>query len=221
MDFLFELLSKNETVGYLLKGGMLMYPLFICSVLSIAIIINRIWFYYYAHINEEHLMDRIKQFLDQNMVEEAIALCDSTQGPVAYILKAGLINHTQGQIAIEKAFEEAELEAIPLLEKYLPVLGTIASISTLLGFTGTVLGMIKAFNSIAASGTSSPTIVASGIAEALITTATGLLIAIPTVVFYHYFSNRVHLFTLEMEKRSKKLIGLLYKYKQGRENETK
>lgn len=202
---------KSGLLSYLLKGGMLIYPLLICSALSVAIIINRIWFYHFAQINEEHLMIRIKQFLDQNMTEEAIAFCDSTRGPLAYILKAGLVNYTRGQVAVEKAFEQAELQEIPLLEKYLPVLGTIASVSTLLGFTGTVIGMIKAFNSIAASGISSPTIVASGIAEALITTATGLLIAIPTVIFYHYFSNRVDRFTLEIEKRSKELTALLYK----------
>ncbi len=211
MASIWERFLNSEIISYLLKGGILMYPLLICSILSLGIIINRIWFYYRVQINEEYLMTRIKQFLDQNMIEEAIALCDSTPGPLAYILKAGLVNHARGLVAVEKSFEQAELEEIPLLEKGLPVLGTIASISTLLGFTGTVLGMIRAFNSIVAHGISSPTIVASGIAEALITTAAGLLIAIPTVVFYHYFSNRVDRFTLEIEKRSKELTELLYK----------
>ena len=118
---------------------------------------------------------------------------------------------------MEEAMETAGLNEVPRLEQYLPILHTIGSVATLLGFTGTVLGMISAFNAIAQAGVSSPSIVANGIAEALTTTATGLLIAIPTLVFYNYLSHRVDRFVLQIEKTSTELVYLLYR--RGEENE--
>jgi len=187
----------------------MMYPLLLCSILVIAIILNRGVAFYRAETDEKRLMIKIREFLNKGMPEGAVAICDRTSGPVAAILKAGLAQYVRGKHAMEEAFETAALYEIPRLEKFLPMLSTIASISTLMGFTGTVTGMISAFNAIAKANISSPAVVASGVAEALITTAAGLLIALPAVVSYKYFVGRVDKHVLEIEKRCKELIVII------------
>ena len=154
-------------------------------------------------------MGRIKGLVDQKRVEQAVAVCNNSKGPVASILKAGLSQYDKGQKAMEDAFETQASEEVPRLESYLPALATIAAVSTLMGFTGTVIGMIRAFDSIAAASATSPAIVASGISEALITTATGLLIAIPTLLFYRYFVHRVDRFVSEVERYCREVIRIL------------
>jgi len=196
-------------LNYFLRGGIMMYPLFLASVLALAIIINKLYVLSRARINERELMRRIKGLVNQKRIEQAVAVCNNSKGPVASILNAGLSQYNKGQRAIEDAFEAQALEEVPRLESYLPALATIAAVSTLMGFTGTVLGMIRAFDSIAAASATSPAIVASGISEALITTATGLLIAIPTLLFYRYFVHRVDRLVSEIERYCKELIKIL------------
>jgi len=197
-------------LNYFLRGGIMMYPLFLASVLALAIVINKLYVLSRARTNERELIAKIKELLNQKMVEQAVALCKNAKGPVASILKAGLNQYGKGQEAIENAFESQASEEVPRLESYLPALATIAAVSTLMGFTGTVLGMIRAFDSIAAASATSPAIVASGISEALITTAAGLLIAIPTLLFYRYFIHRVDRFVSEIERYCKELIKSLF-----------
>lgn len=192
-----------------IRGGIMMYPLLLCSVLIVAVIINRTMVFYRAETDEKRLMIRIKEFLEKDMPEGAIALCDRIGGPVAAILKAGLAEHEKGKAAMEEAFETAALYEIPRLEKFLAMLATMGSVSTLIGFSGTVLGMINAFNSIAKANISSPAVVASGVGQALITTAAGLLIAIPAIVAYQYFVGKVDRHVLEIEKRCKELINMV------------
>ena len=196
-------------LNYFLRGGIMMYPLFLASVLALAIIINRLQVLSRAKTGEKELMGRIKGLIDQKRVEQAVAVCNNSKGPVASILKAGLSQYDKGQKAMEDAFETQASEEVPRLENYLPALATIAAVSTLMGFTGTVIGMIRAFDSIAAASATSPAIVASGISEALITTATGLLIAIPTLLFYRYFVHRVDRFVSEVERYCRELIRTL------------
>lgn len=196
-------------LNYFLRGGIMMYPLFLASVLALAIIINKVQVLSRARTGERELMGRIKGLVNQKRVEQAVAVCNNSKGPVASILQAGLSQHNKGQKAMEDAFEAQASEEVPRLESYLPALATIAAVSTLMGFTGTVIGMIRAFDSIAAASATSPAIVASGISEALITTATGLLIAIPTLLFYRYFVHRVDRFVSEIERYCKELVRIL------------
>jgi biopolymer transport protein ExbB len=196
-------------LNYFLRGGIMMYPLFLASVLALAIIINKLQVLSRAKTGERELMGRIKGLVDQKRVEQAVAVCNNSKGPVASILKAGLSQYDKGQKAMEDAFETQASEEVPRLETYLPALATIAAVSTLMGFTGTVIGMIRAFDSIAAASATSPAIVASGISEALITTATGLLIAIPTLLFYRYFVHRVDRFVSEVERYCREVIRIL------------
>lgn len=194
--------------SYFIKGGPLMWPLLVCSVISLALIINRLIFYYRITHDEQILMKKIKSLISNNDTAQAVELCNKHPGPVGAVLKAGLLKFGDGKDEMAKAMDESGLYEIPYLEQYLSGLSTIASVSTLIGFTGTVTGMINAFNSIAVQGVSSPAVVARGISQALITTATGLIIAIPTLVFYHYFSYRFKRFVLEIERCSKELLKL-------------
>ncbi|MFH1283959.1 MAG: MotA/TolQ/ExbB proton channel family protein [bacterium] len=176
---------------YFLKGGFMMWPLFACSVISLAIIIERFFYFRKLARLDQEFLESLSKHLHGGAIAEATAACTKFATPLALVLRSGLEKLSQGKEAIKISIEESSMNHTTKLEKYLPFLAAIASVSTLMGFTGTVLGMIKAFGSIAREGVSSPAIVASGIGEALITTATGLLIAIPTVIAYHYFNYRV------------------------------
>lgn len=198
---------------YFLKGGIMMWPLLLCSILATTIIIERFINYHRIKIDVNEFLVRLRKHLYVNHMKEALALCEKTPGPVAFVLAAGIKESDHGRIAMEEAMEEAGLEAIPRVEKFLPMLSTLASVSTLLGFTGTVTGMIHAFNAIAASNITTPKIVASGVSEALMTTAYGLFIAIPTIVAYNYFVSRADGFVLEIEKSSAELIGIITRKK--------
>lgn len=190
-----------------------MWPLLICSILSAAIIIERFFYYHRAKTDIASFMSELKKLVYADRIAAAIFMCEQTPGPVAFVLAAGLKDKEHGRIAMEESMEEAGLYAIPKLEKFLPTLSTLASISTLLGFTGTVTGMISAFNAIAAANVTTPAVVANGVSEALITTAYGLFIAIPTVVAYNYFVSRVDNFVLGLEKGSAELIGIITREK--------
>lgn len=196
-------------VSFLLKGGIMMYPLFIASIVIVAIIIERLVYFHKIVVDEQELFVKVKDKLRSDGAEAAIAYCEKIGGPVAVILKAGLQQYGSDREKIEDSFEREALIEVPRLKRFLPALNTIGSVSTLIGFTGTVLGMIKAFNSIAVAGTTSPGIVAGGIAEALTTTAAGLVIAIPALIFYHYFSHKVDGILLEVEKASRNLMDVM------------
>ncbi|MGM0440974.1 MAG: MotA/TolQ/ExbB proton channel family protein [Elusimicrobiota bacterium] len=196
-------------LDFIAQGGIMMYPLLISSILVVAIVINRFYFFKKIEVDEEDLYVKVKDKLRSSSPKEAIAYSEEIGGPIANILIAGLQKYGRGPEEIEEAFEREALIEIPLLEKYLPALNTIGSVSTLIGFTGTVLGMIKAFNDISQAGTTSPGIVAGGIAEALTSTATGLIIAIPALIFYHYFSHRVENIVLEVDKISRNIMDVM------------
>lgn len=196
-------------LNFITKGGIMMYPLIIASILVVAIVINRFYFFKKVEVDEEELYVKVKDKIRSSGPEEAIAYSEKIGGPVANILIAGMKKYGEDPKKIEEAFEREALIEIPLLEKYLPALNTIGSVSTLIGFTGTVLGMIRAFNSISQAGTTSPGIVAGGIAEALTTTATGLIVAIPALIFYHYFSHRVEKIVLEVDKISRNIMDVM------------
>lgn len=194
---------------FFLKGGIMMYPLLISSILVVAIIIDRLIYFRHAVVDEKDLFINLKNKLKTHGVEDSIAYCEKVSGPVSAILKAGLLQYGNGRDKVADSFEREALIEIPLLKRFLPALNTIGSIATLMGFTGTVMGMIRAFNSIAGAGTTSPGIVAGGIAEALTTTAVGLIIAIIALVFFHYFSHRVDRILLELEKVSRNLMDVM------------
>lgn len=190
---------------YFYRGGVLMYPILICSIISFTIIIERLIFFSTNKINIT-LIHKVLELILNKEFEKAKKILQNTNEIIKTIFTKSIeeINSPNFEDTVEDLAEQQ----ISKLERFLPLLAAIASISTLLGFTGTVVGMIKAFESIAQAGYASPQVVAKGIAEALITTAAGLIVAIPTIAFYHYFNYRVDRYTIQVGHFIQELIKL-------------
>lgn len=201
-----------ERFDVIFDGGVLMWPILACSIVALAITIERFWSLRRASIDTRDFMDTMRTILRQNRFQDAIDVCDETDGPVARIMKAGLLKHNRSKEDIREAIEDAGHLEIPRLERYMSALATVANIAPLLGLLGTVTGMIKAFAQIQhKEGLVNPADLAGGINSALVTTAAGLSIAIPTLVAYNYFVSRVENMILEMEISSSELVELLTK----------
>ncbi|RLC48884.1 MAG: MotA/TolQ/ExbB proton channel family protein [Candidatus Cloacimonadota bacterium] len=196
-------------VDLYIQGGFVMWPMLILVIWAVATIIWRIVALRYAKINVNNLLEKITPYIEENNIDEAIEICAKTRGPVANILHAGLLKADQGIEAVEKAIEGAGILEMSFLEKGLVALATTINLAPMLGFLGTVVGMIRAFQSIAAAGEVEPTIVASGISEALITTAAGLAVAIPVQLCNNLFVSMIDGMVIDMQKGSEKLIETL------------
>jgi biopolymer transport protein ExbB len=190
-------------------GGIFMYPLLACLLLGLAIAFERLWAISRASINTRKFLQRIKIALKEEGITAAQEICANTRGPVAAIFHAGLMRVDRGLEHVEKAIENAGTIEMSFLEKGLVWLATIANIAPMLGFLGTVSGMISAFAAIAEAGDIEPSIVASGISEALITTASGLAIAIPIQAFHNFFVSRIDRLIIDMEESANDLIDFL------------
>jgi len=195
------------------KGGPLMWGIFICSVISVAVFVERMWHLHRARIDTQRFVEGIMTILKRNKIMEAVEICEHTPGPIAYILKAGIMKHDRPRSEIREVIEDAASHEIPRLEKNLGIMATIAHVSPLIGLLGTVTGMIKAFQTIEQkSVVGSPVMpgqLAGGIWEALITTAAGLGLAILTYVAYNYFVSWVNGFIVDMEKSATHLVDVL------------
>lgn len=210
--------TEYEPFDIIFKGGILMWPIMLTSIVAMAITIERFITLRRARIDTREFMDTMRQVLRQNHMQEAIELCDQTDAPVARILKAGILKHNRSKEDIREAIDDAGHLEIPRLERYLSALATCATIAPLLGLLGTVAGMIKAFAQIQyKEGQVNPSDLAEGISNALVTTAAGLTVAIPILVLYNYFVSRVENMILEMEISSSELVELLTKHKGDRE----
>jgi biopolymer transport protein ExbB len=191
-------------------GGWVMWPIVLCSVAALAIIGERLWSLRRPTVCPPGLLAQVQQWLNQNQLDEARLRLLRESSPLGRILAAGLVNRHHKREIVKEAIEDAGRHVLPELERYLRSLGTIAAISPFLGLLGTVLGMIQMFSGIGAQGIGDPTLVAQGIAKALITTAAGLVVAIPAVMFYRYFRGRVDELMLDMEQEALKLIEILH-----------
>lgn len=208
----------ERMLNIIYEGGVLMFPIMAVSIVALAITIERFWTLRRATIDTREFMDAMRTVLRQNRVQEAIAICDETDAPVARIMKAGILKHNRSKEDIREAIEDAGHLEIPRLERYMSALATCANIAPLLGLLGTVQGMIKAFEQIQhKQGQVNPSDLAEGIGNALITTAAGLTVAIPALVVYNYFVTRVENMILEMEISSSELVELLTKHRGERE----
>ncbi|MCP4202081.1 MAG: MotA/TolQ/ExbB proton channel family protein [bacterium] len=188
-------------------GGPVMWPLLLFSVLSVIFIIERWLALRRARINvNEFLAKTRKELIVNRSVKNAIKVCEDYRGPVASILKAGLLKYGQPREDVEKTIENAALYEMGRLERNLVWLASSANVAPLLGFFGTVVGMIKSFEALAEAGLSNPGLVAAGISEALITTAAGLFVAIPAQLAYNFFMSRINTFVRDIETSSNMLI---------------
>ncbi|REJ83916.1 MAG: MotA/TolQ/ExbB proton channel family protein [Acidobacteria bacterium] len=189
------------------EGGPVMWPLLIFSVLAVAVIIERFIALWRASIPVNEFLAKIRKALVVNRsIREAVKVCEQYKGPVASIMKAGLLKYGQPREDVEKTIENAAMFEMSRLERFLAFLATTANVAPLLGFFGTVTGMIKGFDALAAAGLSNPGLVATGIKEALTTTAAGLFVAIPTQLAYNYFMSRINKFVRDIETSANMLL---------------
>ena len=192
---------------YFLDGGPIMWPLLILSIIALAVIIERFIALRRAKINVNEFLAKIRKALVINRsIREAIKVCEQYRGPVASIMKAGLLKYGQPKEDVQKTIENAALFEMARLERFLALLATVANVAPLIGFFGTVVGMIQSFDALAEAGLSNPALVAVGIKVALITTAGGLAVAIPVQLAYNYFISRINKFVRDIETSANMLL---------------
>lgn len=196
----------GQLKDYFLQGGPVMWPLLLLSIISLAFILERAWAYYRARTNVNEFMVKVRDALLKKDVKKAVAICDRYNGPVPSIIKAGLLKFGQPAEEIEKVIESNAVNEVAGLERFLPVLASISNIAPILGFLGTVTGMIVSFDYIKKAGLNDPAGVAGGISQALLTTAGGLIIAVFTLPFYNFYMSRVTKAIREMEASSAVLL---------------
>jgi len=187
-------------------GGWLMVPILACSVIAVAIIGERMWMLRVRRVIPRHLVAEVWKWVRDNQLDAVRLQTLRSGSPLGRILAAGLVNLHHDREIMKEAIEDTGRHVVLELERYLNTLGTIAAISPLLGLLGTVIGMIKVFTAITTQGVGDPGVLAGGISEALITTAAGLSVAIPALMFYRYFRGRVDMLVMRMEEEAMKMV---------------
>jgi biopolymer transport protein ExbB len=196
-------------VEYFIQGGEFMWPILILLVFGVAISIERFISLTRASVNTRKFLARVTSALDKGGTDAAIEVCQKTKGPVASIFHAGLLRADRGTEHVEKAITNAGSIEMAFLERGLIWLSTVITLAPMLGFTGTVRGMIVAFDDIKRANDISPSIVAEGISVALLTTLFGLIVAIIIKIFHNYFVSKVDRLVIDMEETSAELVDHL------------
>jgi biopolymer transport protein ExbB len=197
-------------------GGLFMYPILACLILGLAFSFERLWTLTRARVNTKDFIVKVRRALNEGGVEAAKEVCANTRGPIASVFHAGLLRADEGLDAAEKAIMAYGGIEMGFLERGLIWISTFITIAPMLGFTGTVQGMIEAFDAIKEAAQISPAIVAEGISVALLTTLFGLVVAMILQVFYNYFVSRIDRLVGDMEESSVELIDALYELKASR-----
>lgn len=191
-------------------GGWLMVPILICSVIAMAIIAERFWTLQRKRITPSNLVVQVWQWAKSGNLSEDRIRALRKSSPLGRILAAGLVNRDSSRELMKESIEDVGRHVVHDLDRYLNTLGTIASITPLLGLLGTVIGMIKVFAVITTQGVGDPGVLAGGISEALITTAAGLTVAIPTLLFHRYFRGHVDELVVTMEQEALKMVEAMH-----------
>ncbi len=196
-------------INLIMKSGVFIYPIIICSILSLAIFFEKIRSLRRKRIMPLEFLNDIEKLLKKQNVSEALRLCADNSSSISSIFSAGIKNYGKRREVIKERIEEVGRREALNLERYVDALATISSISTLLGLLGTIAGMIKIFSVISLQSVVNPSSLAGGISEALYTTAAGLTVAIPTLVFYRYLSSKSNSLIVEMEECSAQMVELI------------
>ncbi len=194
---------------FMIKGGPLMWPILLCSVVAIGYFFDRLFHFHRASIDTRDFVQGIRNLLQRGNQLEALAMCDETPGPVAQVVKAAVVNRQRKREDLREAIQDVARAEVARLERGLVVIATVAQIAPLLGFLGTVTGMIKMFMVIQKSPLPNPGDLAGGIWEALLTTAAGLAVAIPTYLAYNFLVTRVQHLVLDMEKSANEIVAFV------------
>ena len=190
-------------------GGWLMVPILLCSVISAAICVERFWTLRATQIVPKNLLVQVWNWIRSNQMDNNKLRELRAGSPLGQILAAGISNHKRGREQMKESIEEVAGHVVHEMERYLNTLGTVAAVTPLLGLLGTVIGMIKVFTAIKLEGTGNAAVLAGGISEALITTAAGLSVAIPSLFFFRFFQRRVDELVITMEQEALKLVEVL------------
>jgi biopolymer transport protein ExbB len=214
----YEELLSSGALGYMIEGGPFMWPILILGVVAVGVMIERYRSLKMLGTDTEALRERVHNLLNDDRVEEALELCDGQQGPVPAIISTGLrkflllrrLNYDPGSIEekVVKAMDDYGVHIVAALERHLPILATVASAAPMLGFLGTVAGMVVSFDDIVnmSGDTNIVEAAAAGIKQALLTTVLGLLVGLPAFVAYNYFTGIINRFVLDVEESSTELI---------------
>ncbi len=191
-------------------GGWLMAPIIACSIIAFAIIAERLWTLRIKRVIPRQLVAQVWDQAKEKKLDVERLQDLRSSSPLGRILAAGLMNRTSSRDIMKEAIEDTGRHVVHELERYINTLGTIAAISPLLGLLGTVIGMIKVFSAITTQGVGNPSALAGGISEALITTAAGMVVAIPTLMAYRYFRGKVNMLVIRMEQQALRMVEVLH-----------
>jgi len=192
------------------KGGVIMWPILGCSLIAVYVVIERYLVLRRAQVDVSEFMRKLRSLFHRGEYSAVLTYCEEKNAPVANIIRRGLLKHGEGPEKVREAIENAGREEVFHLERRLPLLASMAGVAPMLGFLGTVTGMIAAFHAVeVAGGVVSPGDLAGGVWEALLTTAFGLIVGIPALAMYNYFATRVQKFVHEMEVTSTAFIDML------------
>lgn len=205
-------------VEYFVDGGPFMWPILALFVFGLMFALERLYSLMMSSINSKKFFAEVKDTLDSDGVSGAINICNKTRGPVAEVFHAGLTRSHRGLTEVEKAIQNAGTVEMSFLEKNMIWLNLVVTVAPMLGFTGTVAGMVKAFDSIEAANNISPAVVAGGISQALLTTAFGLIVAIIIQLFQNFFVSRIDRLVLDMEENSMQLVDHLYEMESNKKS---
>ncbi|HXX41448.1 MAG TPA: MotA/TolQ/ExbB proton channel family protein [Chthoniobacterales bacterium] len=197
-------------IDYIQKGGLLMWPILVCSIVAMAVFAERFFYLHRATIHVGEFLKGLSNLIQRRNFAEALHESAGTPGPVARVIHAAILRHDLPRSELRDIVQEAGQLEVPKLERFLGVLGTLAFLAPLLGLLGTVAGMIDAFGAIAAhGGYATVTELSSSVYKSLLTTAAGLVVATPTFVAYSYLSSRVNTMLHEMERAGIEIVHLL------------
>jgi biopolymer transport protein ExbB len=204
-------MRRNDKVFEMIKsGGWVMIPIILCSIMAMAIIGERLWSLQKRYIVPKGLVAQVWKWAKEGQLDRRRLEALRNNSPLGKILAAGLVNMHHNRDMMKASVEEAASQVILELERYLNTLGTIAEIAPLLGLLGTVTGIIRMLAAVGEAGLGNPIVLSSGLAEALITTAAGLIVAIPAFIFYRYFRGLVDELVVAMEQEALKMIDMLH-----------
>ncbi|MDL1955864.1 MAG: MotA/TolQ/ExbB proton channel family protein [Candidatus Desulfofervidus auxilii] len=197
-------------ISFLAKGGILVIPILFCSIVALTIVLERLYRFRKLRIKNPDLIARVKKALNEKGIDEALFIAENSKNPLGRVLKEGIKRYRAGKESMERAMAFAAEKEIRELERYLPALSTVGNIAPLLGLLGTVTGMIKAFMVIERlGGRVNASVLAGGIWEAMLTTALGLSVAIPTIVAHNYLISKLRNFTAVLQERLNEFLETL------------
>ena len=197
-------------IDYIQKGGLLMWPILVCSIISIAVFAERLFYFHRATIHVGEFLQGLSNLVQRRNFAEALHECAGTPGPVARVIHAAIIRHEAPRAELREIVQEAGQLEVPKLERFLGVLATLAYLTPLIGLLGTVAGMIEAFGMVSSNGGyATVTELSTGIYKSLLTTAAGLVVATPTFVGYSYLSSRVNTLLHDMERAGIEVVHML------------